>query len=184
MTKDKELFWQLLEPEYMKTMLYCRRIMGNREQGDDLFQDSLVLGIQRFAQLRDVGSFRAWLYQIINSQFKSTIRTSKRRSWLTLTPEIEETKPQKSETGFPMARIWLDRILKNLPADEQTVIVMHELEKWRVSEIASLHGKSEGAIKLKLFRVRRKMKKELCRLAGANPRTLNDIFCELRAYDL
>jgi len=39
--------------------------MNNREDGDDLHQDSLVSALTKFANLREAKSFRTWLYRII-----------------------------------------------------------------------------------------------------------------------
>ena len=45
MTDDRELFWQLLQPEYTRAMMFCRKLTGHRERGDDLFQDALVTAL-------------------------------------------------------------------------------------------------------------------------------------------
>lgn len=184
MNRDKDLFWQLLEPEYKRAMMYCRKIMQNREQGDDLFQNSLVIGLQKFDQLRDTLAFRSWIYQIINSQFKSSIRQSRKRTWLVFTTEIEQSLSQTNQIESPLAKIWLEKILKTLAPEEQTLIVMYELEKWTISEIASLQNKSEGAIKQKLLRIRNKMKKKLSQLTGSDISSFSEIYYELKSYVL
>ena len=74
MAKEQDLFWQALEPEYRRALLFCRKLMGDRDKGDDLFQDSLVTACTRFGDLRDPGAFRPWLYRVMISTFQSSVR--------------------------------------------------------------------------------------------------------------
>jgi RNA polymerase sigma factor (sigma-70 family) len=67
-------FWELLEPEYRRAMLFCRKLATDRERGDDLFQDALVAALTRFSGLRDEKAFRPWLYRIIVNTFRSKTR--------------------------------------------------------------------------------------------------------------
>ena len=63
------------------------------------------------------------------------------------------------------ARRWLERAFQAVSPEEQTLITLYELEEWTVAELAELYGKSEGAIKTRLFRTRRKMRKALIRFS-------------------
>lgn len=182
MKADVELFWKLLEPEYTKAMLYCRKLMANRDKGDDLFQDALVTGIRKFHDLRNLDAFRPWLYQIIISRFKSVIRLSKKRSWLSFSSQSEEILPSENPTNTHIAKIWLEKLFKILSPDEQSLIILYEMEQWTISELAKLHNKSEGAIKLKLFRIRNKLRRELKRLSNTSETTFEQLYNLVNAY--
>ena len=85
MERDGALFWKLLKPEHPRAEAFSRRLMGNREDGDDLYQDALLVALRRFETLRAEKSFRPWLYQILISTFKNRLRSPwwKRHSSLT-----------------------------------------------------------------------------------------------------
>ena len=68
-------FWRLVEPEHLKARAFCRKLAGNREDGDDLYQESLVRALSGFNGLRKSSSFRPWLYRIIINTFKSIKRS-------------------------------------------------------------------------------------------------------------
>ena len=68
-------FWNLAEIEHDRARAFCRKLIGNREDGDDLYSDVLVAGLKNFKQLKSEASFRPWLYRIIVNQFKNKIRS-------------------------------------------------------------------------------------------------------------
>lgn len=141
--------------------MFCRKLMGDRSLGDDLYQDALVIAFTKVEDLRDPAAFRPWLYRIIVSTFHSTIRRPwwKRRAPLTAEAELRLTS--RDPLSVHAARRWLNRAYLAISAEDQALVTLHELEGWAVSDLADLMGKSEGSIKARLFRARRKMKDSL-----------------------
>ncbi|MCP4567133.1 MAG: RNA polymerase sigma factor [FCB group bacterium] len=160
---DRELFWTLLEPEHAKAEAFCRKLEQNREDGDDLYQDSLVLALRKFDSLRERGSFRPWLYRIIVNGHKNRHRLSWWRHRATLTPGILETRFAHDPSGQLTARRWLERAFEALNPGEQALITLFDLENWSVAELAALYRVAEGTIKARLSRSRRKMRQKLKR---------------------
>jgi RNA polymerase sigma-70 factor (ECF subfamily) len=167
----KELFWRLLEPEHSKAEAFCRKLMQNRDEGDDLYQDSLLLAMRKFDSLRDNDSFRPWLYRIIVNSFKSRHRRSWWRRHATLTPKLMESRTTGDPDGQLTARRWLERAFAGLTPEERTLVTLFELEEWTIAELAGLYRISSGAVKARLFRSRRKMRKELRRYLSRSETT-------------
>ena len=165
MSRDKELFWELLKPEYEKAMMFCRKLINNREKGDDLFQDSLYQALKKFHQLKSKDAFKAWLYRIIVNKFTSQMRKNKFRKLVPFNAETEVALVSENIPRTQLARIQLDKICRVLSSYERSLITLYELENWTVAEIAGLYKKSEGAVKLNLFRARNKLKAEVKRLS-------------------
>ena len=165
MSDSQDLFWELMEPHYRGAIRFCRKLTGDREQADDLFQDAALTALARLSDLRDRESFRPWFYQILVNRFRSR----KRRWWwrrvVPLTAEIETGAAGEDPSERHAARRLLGRALAVLTAEEQALVTLHELEGWPVSELAALRKKTEGAIKAQLFRARRKMKDALMRFS-------------------
>lgn len=166
MAKEQDFFWKLLEPEYFGAMMFCRKLIGDRDRGDDLYQDALVIAVTKIGDLRDPLAFRPWLYSIIVSTFKSTIRRPwfKRRKPFTL--EIEQGLTTADPVDSMTARRLLRRAFENVSTEDQALVTLHELDGWSVAELAEMYEKSEGAIKARLFRARRRMKKTLTSFAN------------------
>lgn len=49
---NRDLFWKLAKPEHLKARGYCRKLMANRDDGDDLYQDALVRALASFGKLK------------------------------------------------------------------------------------------------------------------------------------
>jgi RNA polymerase sigma factor (sigma-70 family) len=164
MNTDKELFWSLLEPEYVAAQMFCRKLTGDRDRGDDLFQDGLVLALTRFSSLRDHDAFRPWLYRILINSFRSSVRRPWWKRFVPITPELEWHFSGDDPLDQLTARRWLQRAFEVLSPEAQTLVTLHELEGWPVADLARMYGKTEGATKAALFRARKKMKNTLVKI--------------------
>lgn len=157
----RDLFWKLLEPEHAKAEAFCRKLMQNREEGDDLYQDALLLALRHFGSLKEHDSFRPWLYRIIVNSYKSRFRRPWWRRHASLTPKLLETRVTEDPDGQLTARRWLERAFAGLDPEERTLVTLFELEDWNTGELARLYRISEVAVRARLFRSRRKMRKTL-----------------------
>jgi RNA polymerase sigma-70 factor (ECF subfamily) len=166
MNREQERFWKLLKPEYSEAAAFCRKLAGDRDIGDDLFQDSLVLALKKFGSLREESSFRPWLYRIMSRTFISTVRRPWWKRRVRLSADAEQFVGRDDPTDRLQARRWLERAFGAVSPEEQTLITLYELQDWTVGELAELYDRSEGSIKLRLFRARKKMKKALLAYAG------------------
>jgi RNA polymerase sigma-70 factor (ECF subfamily) len=55
----------------------------------------------------------------------------------------------------------IELVLLTLPPRLQTVLTLHHLEEMKISEIASVIGRSEGTVKSRLFKGRELMRRRL-----------------------
>jgi len=158
MANDRAQFWQLLEPEFTRANLFCRKLAGDRERGDDLFQDGLVRGLTKFGGLRDRDSFRPWLYRILINTYRSRMRTKWWRRLAPLTAAQESSISGDDPENRHAARRWLERGLKKLSPDDRTLVVLHELDGWPLTELSAVYGKTENALAARLARARKKLR--------------------------
>ena len=167
MIGNRNLFWQLTEPEHLRARAFCRKLMGNRDDGDDLYQDALVTALTRFESLRDVKAFRSWLYRIIVNSFKNRMRRPWWRKFSPLTEKIAESTAGENPLAGRAAGRKLEAAFRAVSAEDRALVTLFELEGWPVAEIARMQNRSEGAIKMRLSRARRKMR---AALAGVDAR--------------
>ena len=140
---------------------FCRKLAGNRDDGDDLYQDALLTAMRRLGTLSKPTSFRPWLYRIIVNMYKSNRRRAWLRSRLRLGKLPADNRITSDEAGRITARIWLERAFRAISAEDKALITLFELEGWSVGELAAMYGKPEGTIKSRLSRARKKMREEL-----------------------
>jgi RNA polymerase sigma-70 factor (ECF subfamily) len=158
---SNELFWKLLKPVHPRAEAFCRRLAGNRDEGDDLYQEGLLLALRKFGSLREKAAFRAWLFRLLINCYKNR----RRSEWLTrhirLTGKLGESGEGFDPRGQFSSRRWLKRALKVLSPENRALIALFEIEGWSVAELAEMYHKPEGTIKARLSRSRQKMRKEL-----------------------
>jgi len=168
MNQDRDLFWDLAEPEHLRARGFCRKLMNDREEGDDLYQDALVLALTRFGSLRDRSAYRPWFYRIVVNLYKNRTRRPWWRNLSSLTREIEESVGGTNPAFGHAARRTLDLAFGAISNEDRALITLFEMEGWSIAELARLKGKSEGAVKVRLCRARRKMRDALARQMSAN----------------
>lgn len=141
--------------------VFCRKLAGNRDDGDDLYQDALLTAMNRLESLKKPESFRPWLYRIIVNKYRSRMRREWMKNRLRNEDPIRGNGAIKDVSGQIAARALLEKAFEAVSASEKALITLFELEGWSVSELAAMFGKSEGTIKSRLSRARKKMKEKL-----------------------
>ncbi len=164
MEKNGSPFWQLVEKEHRSARAYCGRLVGNFDDGDDLYQDSVIQAFNGFSGLRNVESFRSWFYRIIGNTYRSRFRNGWWKRILLQSPEIEGCADSSNPEDQYVARRRLDYALTALSVDDRILVILAELEGWTISELAEQTSKSEGFVKMRLSRARVKMRKRLSSL--------------------
>jgi RNA polymerase sigma-70 factor (ECF subfamily) len=138
----------------------------------DLVQDTFVRAIERGSQYRGDGELLSWLRQVLHNLAMDRARRSRReivvdeidRQWqaddYTIDPAVVADRLDDREA--------LEDALVRLPFDHRSVVVLHDIEQWRVREIAELQGISLPAAKQRLRRGRMMLVSALA--AGAERR--------------
>lgn len=167
MNIEAERFWELIEPEHQKARAFCRKLMGNREDGDDLYQDSLVCALTGFCKLREIEAVRPWFYRIVVNQFKNR----RRSGWWKIVKTgagLENHSGSYDPDPAYTARRRLEYGFKALSGDDCVLVTLCELQGWNFREISELTGRSEGNLRVRLSRARKKIKKTLIKKYGSS----------------
>jgi RNA polymerase sigma-70 factor, ECF subfamily len=161
---DNELFWKLLEPVHPTAAAFCRKLAGNRDEGDDLYQEAVLTAMRKFHDLRDLASFRPWLFRIIVNTCKNRYRGIWRRRRETDTDEVilESSAGCDPRAEYESRRL-LGRVMAVLSAEDRALVILHEIQGWSWTELAAMTRQPEGTVKTRLFRARRKMRDWLMR---------------------
>jgi RNA polymerase sigma-70 factor (ECF subfamily) len=163
---NKELFWKLLEPVHPEAEAFARYLAGSREDGDDLYQDSLLTAFRKRDMLKNETSFKPWLFRIIVNQHKNRCRHPwwrRRRNLEAI--DIDKQMVTDPGSNYSLNR-WLKRALSVLSQEDRAMIILYEIEGWPIGDLSRMMSRPEGTIKARLFRARIKMRKVL---TGALP---------------
>jgi RNA polymerase sigma-70 factor, ECF subfamily len=124
----------------------------------DLVQDTFVRAIEKGSQYRGDGELLSWLRQVLHNVAMDRVRRSRREI---VVEDVEAQWRADDYTVDPAVvadgledRDAVEDALVRLPFDHRTVVVLHDIEQWRVREIAELQGISLPAAKQRLRRGR------------------------------
>ena len=116
---------------------------GNKNEADDLAQDSLVKAYLSSAGYQERGRFRS-----------ASIRTTE-----TLDEARTLISPHATDDSFEHQDLYL--ALRTLPPKERSAITLYYLNGYDIKEIAAITDTSEDAVKKQLSRGRDKLKARL-----------------------
>ena len=154
----------LLEPIHERALTTARRLCRSRSDGDDLYQESVLRAFEKLHTLRDESRFRSWFYATLLSRHRSRFR---RAFWKRQVP-LEQAFPEGREPVGEDGRGWWEQIrganraaeaLAALDAVQREVIVLFEVDGYAIDEIAEMQHASLSAVKSRLARGRRKLRR-------------------------
>jgi len=167
---QSEVFERVLRPHMERLYRLAFRLTRNKSEAEDLFQDVLT---KTFGQLDDLLTVRdagSWLNRVLYNRFIDNKRRYARQRLVTV---AEANLPQQSIEALagnsdPVRDIErLDNIMRlksalDLLSDEhRTVILLHDTEGYKLSEIQKLTGAPIGTIKSRLHRARARLRELL-----------------------
>lgn len=143
-----------------------RIIFNDPETVRDIVQDTFVkiyLNAKKF-QVQEGASFKSWGYKIlINTCFTKYKKLKGERVFLSdLDPEIQELIPSKDEATREEQRLDTDYVLSlisKLPVILGRVLRLYSVEGKAQKEIAKLEGISLGAVRARIHRAKKEIKK-------------------------
>jgi len=155
-----ERLLRLLGPIHEQAAGTARRLSRSADEGDDLYQESVLRAYERLHDLRDESKFRSWFFATLHS-----IHRSRRRRRATVS--LEEAWPRGGEPAGEDGSTWAEalerahraaRALDGLAPVQREAVVLHEIEGFSVEEVAAMQGVTISAVKSRLARGRDKLK--------------------------
>ncbi|MDR1097470.1 MAG: RNA polymerase sigma factor [Tannerella sp.] len=138
------------------------RICGNRQDAEDIVQESFVKAFHNLHTFKSDSKFSTWFYRIVYNTAITEIRSASHQVRYV---DYEQMEPADSVTDFDtLNRIeeeerkeLLNRALDRMPRDESLILTLFYLEENSVKEITQITGFTESNIKVKLHRARKRM---------------------------
>jgi RNA polymerase sigma-70 factor (ECF subfamily) len=151
----------------------ARGICGDDASAEDILQDSYLLIFTKIKSFRQESSFLTWATRIT---INCAVRAKRsERSFTAIDEEKNIDKSTCNVVNFPssvtmnpyecsgqsQANRILESAIENLPPNHRIAFIMYEVENMSVREIAEALDTSQSAIKTRLFRARRLLRKTL-----------------------
>jgi len=143
-------------------MSIAMRVLQQREEAEDIAQLCFLKAYEKLATFKGDSLFSTWLYRISyhaaisrHRQLNAAkaIRTSELSGQETLV--ADEFSEPLTEGEDDLQR--LEKALKKLDPDERGLISLFYTQELAIVEISKITGLSESNVKVKLFRIRKKL---------------------------
>ncbi|MDX9729112.1 MAG: RNA polymerase sigma factor [Bacteroidales bacterium] len=147
---------------YSKAMLNTAyRIMGNREEAEDMLQEAFTDCFRKIGTYRTDSTFGAWLKTIVINRCITRLR--KREAELVYVEDYSRHEMQQEE---PQENVWpapqvIAKAVDRLPEGYRVVFSLYLLEGYDHTEISQILGISESTSKTQYLRAKEKLKRIL-----------------------
>ncbi len=149
---------------YSKAMFnVCYRMMSNREEAEDLLQDSFTDAFRRLHTFRYESSFGHWLKRITVNKCINEIKRKKadldyydNMGWF---ENQEEEKEEAYGNGLTVENV--KKAMEHLPSGSRMIFSLYLLEGYDHVEISQILDISESNSKSQYMRAKRKVKEIL-----------------------
>src|SRR5271168_3019828 len=161
---------------------YCYRMLGSGFEADDAVQETVVRAWRNSGRFEGRSSVRSWLYRIATNVCIDMGRQVQRRArpvdmgpasppeesflgpplaeatWVTPLPDAgstpETSDPAEVAQYRESVRLAFVTALQHLPARQRAALILCEVLRWRVAEVAELLDTSVAAVNSALQRAR------------------------------
>jgi RNA polymerase sigma-70 factor (ECF subfamily) len=154
---DREAFEMIIRTYSRTLFAIAYGVLQNREEAEDVVQDSLVKAWKTRWRVRDAEKFPAWLATITRHRAHDTFR---RRRTVPLSEQLTETI-DPVPTNTPALNQQLHSALAALPELHRTALTLRYFEEMDYRTIENTLGLTNGALRGILGRALASMRKQL-----------------------
>jgi RNA polymerase sigma-70 factor, ECF subfamily len=173
---DTPRFEELALPHLKALYRLALRMTGDTTTAEDLVQETYLKAFQSFASLRNAGSIRPWLFQILSRLATDRYRSTRREVPLEEAGELDRFSLYDQiadEDPFPYSTRLHDdflaqfqdddvrRALEALPEVYRIPVVLLYTEEMSYQELAEVLGCPVGTVMSRLYRGRKILEREL-----------------------
>jgi RNA polymerase sigma-70 factor (ECF subfamily) len=156
---EPEAFAELVERTHRHVYTLAYRLMGDRHEAEDVAQEAYLRVYRSLRSFRGESSFQTWLYRVVANVAMNHLRRRGRFGDLGDEPElVVRVADTRGDEASEIDRDELRRALAALPDAQRVAVLMKDGYGFSCREIADQMGVSEGAVKVRLHRARKRLK--------------------------
>lgn len=154
---DERAFGKLVGLWFKRIYNFSLKYFGDHDLAMDATQQTFIVVHKKISTLKDVESFKYWLYKIALNHCREEDRRQKRKHWFSIFTN-DEARKVESNYGLPDREFqkkekeeMMSELLRKLPEEQKEIIIMKEFEGLKFREIAVTLSISENTAKSRLY---------------------------------
>lgn len=157
---DLRAFDQLYTRYERRLFGYIRRMIGDRDQAEDLLQDVLLTVIRDRSYDPSKGRFSAWLFTVARNRCLQQRRRAEVRERAPRLPSEPVADPEQRVARTQQVR----SAMAGLTDAQQQLLLLKQVGELTYRELADIHGVAEGTIKSRLHAATQAFRRRLAEL--------------------
>ncbi|HVA57827.1 MAG: RNA polymerase sigma factor [Gemmatimonadaceae bacterium] len=150
---DVEAFATLVERYRDRCIRYAMHMLGNREDADEVTQDTFVRAYRSLGRCEDPERFGAWLFRILVNRCRTAGARRARRARTFLDDEAALLTAAEEHPAEQWAwREEIERALDELRPEQREAFLLKYVEGLGYDEMAELTGVGVSALKMRVMR--------------------------------
>jgi len=160
---DRSAFEKLYRQHLQRIHALCWRMCGGVESiAEEMTQEAFIRAWQKLGSFKMQAKFGTWMHRVavnvVLSDRRVRIRTMQRETSL----EVVKVEPvEKHDASSTSETRDLESAIAKLPERARSVLVLHDIEGYRHSDIAEMTGMAVGSSKAQLHRARKLVRARL-----------------------
>lgn len=143
------------------------RILNHREEAEEAAQDAFLQAFGALKEFNQTAKFTTWFYRIVFNTALGAKRRQKPTEGITEINALAYAVTDTQQNLHKKERIKnIQQAMKQLSADDVTMITLFYLREQSLEEIAEITGISAETIKVKLHRARKRLADALRKQLG------------------
>lgn len=154
---DEHAYGKLVGLWFKRIYNFSLKYFADHDLAMEVTQLTFIVVYKKIDRLKDLDSFKYWLYTIALNNCREEDRRQKKKHWYSIFvredagqveskyghPELEYQKKEKEEL--------VAEYLQTLPEEQKTIVIMKEFEGMKFREIAEALNISENTAKSRLY---------------------------------
>lgn len=161
-----ESFEQLAMPHFERLYNFACWLTEDRQEAEDLVQETYAKALKGFASFQPGTNFRAWIYKILRNTFLTSRTGLKAAATVPIDESAEEILPATVETPESILLQRSDgelvqQAMEQLPVAHREVLLLCEVEEMSYQEISATLAVPIGTVMSRLSRARKALREAL-----------------------
>jgi RNA polymerase sigma-70 factor (ECF subfamily) len=177
---DSAAFNQVVTAYRRRILGTISRLIGRPEDVEDVAQEVFLRLYFSLEQLRTPEVFEPWLYRLTVNACYDYLRKSRRRLEFRMSDLSEQqvmmadadagSRIQHEEAERRRVRDTVNSLLGAVSEDDRILLTLKEVEGLSLKELEKIYNVNENALKVRLFRARQRVLKNMKDVTGPSPR--------------
>ncbi|GGL64493.1 RNA polymerase sigma factor SigW [Sporolactobacillus putidus] len=174
---DHQAFAELVDRYKNSVFAICLRMVGNRQEAEDLSQETFIRAYKHIDQFDNDRNFSTWLFRIATNLSIDSLR--RKKPSVSLDAELPgaeglalkellsggETMPDEQIVRAEMEKI-IQHEISLLPEKYRSAVILKYIEDLSLKEISEIMGIPVGTVKTRIHRGREMLRKHMAAFRG------------------